>query len=133
MVWEACCQEEKYFINACIFRLIFFHFLSCVFNIKPVVWPIYTACVAGGFPARASPLYFCCPRLNPNPLEQPATQHTCRLYFCGGSQSLNGARLCHILVPRARLTHGQQSNARVAGYENGLRRICRNCRSKLSL
>jgi hypothetical protein len=32
-------------------------------------------------------------------------------------QSLNGGRLCHILVTRARL--GQQSMTRVAGYENG--------------
>ena len=37
------------------------------------------------------------------------------------NQSLNVARLCHILVPRVRLTHGQQSMPSVAGYENGLR------------
>jgi hypothetical protein len=36
---------------------------------------------------------------------------------------------CHILVPRARPTSGQQSMTRVAGYENGLG--C--CRSKFSL
>jgi hypothetical protein len=59
--------------------------------------------------------------------------HTCRFYFCGGCQSLNGARLCQILVPRACLTHGQESMTRVAGYENGLRHICHNCRSKFSL
>ena len=47
--------------------------------------------------------------------------HICRFYFCGGSQSLNEDRLCHILVPRARLTHGQKSMTRVAGYVNGLR------------
>ena len=39
-------------------------------------------------------------------------------------------RLCHILVPRARLTRSQQSMTRVEGYENGL---CHNCRSKFSL
>jgi hypothetical protein len=44
--------------------------------------------------------------------------HTCRFYFCGGSQSSNGARLCHILVPRTRLIRGQQS---MTWIENGLR------------
>ena len=46
-------------------------------------------------------------------------EHTCRFCFCGDSQSLNGARLCYILVPRACLTYDQQSMTRVAVYENG--------------
>jgi hypothetical protein len=56
--------------------------------------------------------------------------HTCRFYFCGGSQSSGGARLCHILVLRGRLTRGQQSMTRVEGYENGL---YHSCGSKFSL
>jgi hypothetical protein len=45
--------------------------------------------------------------------------HTCRFYFCGGSQSSNGARLCNILVPIARLTRGQQSMTTVEGTRMG--------------